>query len=157
MSPGPAQPVALDDLDRALINGLQGGFPLSDRPYAQVGDRFGLSEDAVIARLAALLDRGVLSRFGPMYHAERMGGGLALAAMKVPDDAFEAVNAAVNGLDAVAHNYARDHAFNMWFVLATETPDGIDAAARDIEDRTGYPVHLMPKIEEFFVGLRFEA
>ncbi|MCB2099297.1 MAG: AsnC family transcriptional regulator [Rhodobacterales bacterium] len=149
--------MVLDALDRALINGLQGGFPLSDRPYAEVGERFGLSEDDVIARIGGLLDRGVLSRFGPMYHAERLGGGLALAAMKVPEGEFEAVNEAVNALDAVAHNYARDHAFNMWFVLATETPEGIDAAARDIEAATGYPVYLMPKIEEYFVGLRFEA
>ena len=57
----------------------------------------------------------------------------------------------------VAHNYARDHEFNMWFVLGTETPERVTSVIEEIEQQTGYPVYNMPKLEEFFVGLRFEA
>jgi hypothetical protein len=67
------------------------------------------------------------------------------------------VAAAVNAVPEVAHNYAREHVFNMWFVLATETPDGIARAAARIERDTGLPVYLMPKREEFFVGLNLAA
>jgi DNA-binding Lrp family transcriptional regulator len=108
-------------------------------------------------RLAALLDSGTLSRFGPMYHAERLGGGLTLAAMQVPPEDFERVAEIVNAFPEVAHNYAREHALNMWFVLATETPERIGQVIAAIERDTGYKVHNMPKQEEFFVGLRFEA
>ena len=149
--------IELDRTDRNIINALQGGFPLSAHPYADVAADLGLNENDLIARLQRLLDDGALSRFGPMYHAERLGGGLTLAAMKVPEDAFDTVTEAVNAFPEVAHNYARDHAFNMWFVLATETPERISQVLDEIESATGYPVYNMPKSEEFFIGLRLEV
>lgn len=147
----------MDSLDRAIVNRLQGGFPVSQRPYAEVAAEIGTSEDELLARIDALLESGILTRFGPMYHAERMGGALTLAAMQVPAHDFERVAALVNAHPEVAHNYAREHDFNLWFVLATETPNGIDAVIAAIEQETGCRVYNMPKLEEFFVGLRFEA
>lgn len=147
----------MDAVDGKIINALQGGFPVSERPYAEVAARIGLSEDDLLARLRRLLDDGVLTRFGPMYHAERLGGALTLAAMRLPPDDLERVAAIVNGFREVAHNYARDHAFNMWFVVATEAPEDIATVIADIESATGYPVYNLPKLDEFYVGLRFEA
>ncbi len=147
----------LDAKDRALINALQGGFPLCDEPYAAVGAALGLSGDEVIARLRSLLDRKVLTRFGPMYQIERIGGAFVLAALKVPEADYESVAAAVNALPEVAHNYRRDHALNMWFVLATETPDGIAAAVGKIEAATGLPVFAFPKEREYFVEMKLNA
>lgn len=145
----------MDELDRAIVNALQGGFPVSDRPFAEVAAQLHTTEPELIARIDSLLRRKILSRFGPMYHAERMGGSLSLAAMKIPADDFERVAEIVNAMPEVAHNYARDHVFNMWFVLATETPQAHAAALRKIERETGYPVYDMPKIKEYFVGLKF--
>ena len=147
----------LDAIDRALINDYQGGFPLSAEPFAEVGASLGIDAEEALARVTRLLEDGTLSRFGPMYHAEKMGGGLTLAALEVPDDDYERIAEIVNGFDEVAHNYARDHDFNMWFVLATETPEGVAETISKIEAATGLVVHNMPKKEEFFIGLRFEA
>lgn len=147
----------LDALDRRIVNRLQDGFPICERPFAAVAEELETDEDILIARVDALLERGVLSRFGPMYHAERLGGGLTLAAMSIPPEAFERVAAQVNAFPEVAHNYERDHELNMWFVLATETPERIPAVIRAIEAATGYAVYDMPKREEFFVGLKFEV
>lgn len=147
--------IGLDALDRRIVNRLQDGFPVSERPYAAVAAELGTDEATLIARLQALLDAGILSRFGPMYHAERLGGGLTLAAMAVAPADFERVAGQVNAFPEVAHNYARDHELNMWFVLATETPRRIAAVIREIERITGYAVYNMPKKEEFFVGLKF--
>jgi DNA-binding Lrp family transcriptional regulator len=99
----------------------------------------------------------VLSRFGPMYHAERLGGGLTLAALAAPPEHFDEVANLVNAHPEVAHNYERDHALNMWFVIATERPEDIDRVLADIAAETGLVIHDMRKLEEFFVGLRFEA
>jgi len=147
----------MDSIDRQIINQLQGGFLVCERPYAEAAATLGLEEAELIRRVDALLADGTLTRFGPMYHAERLGGALTLAAMKIPPEDFERVTAIVNAFPEVAHNYAREHAFNMWFVLATETPERIDEVIAAIEKVSGYPVYNMPKIEEFFVGLRFEA
>lgn len=145
----------MDAVDRAIVNGLQGGFPVSDRPYAEVAAQLDLTEDELIRRLDALLENGTLTRFGPMYHAERLGGALTLAAMKIPAADFERVAGIVNAFPEVAHNYAREHELSMWFVLATETPERIDEVIGVIERATGYKVYNMPKLEEFYVGLRF--
>ncbi|MGA9165593.1 MAG: AsnC family transcriptional regulator [Thiobacillus sp.] len=147
----------MDELDRALINTLQGGFPVCERPYAEVAARLGSDEHTVIARIGSLLERGLLSRFGPMYHAEQMGGALSLAAMQIPPEDFERVTGIVNRQPQVAHNYERNHRLNMWFVLATETPDGQQDAIARIERETGYPVYNMPKIREYFVELKLHV
>ena len=145
----------LDTLDRAIINQLQRGFPVCERPYRQAAAQLGIDEGELIARLDRLLAEGVLTRFGPLYHAEKLGGGLTLAALAVPEERFEEIAATVNGFAQVAHNYRREHRLNMWFVLATETPQEIAHTLKAIETATGLKVYNMPKHEEYFVGLHF--
>ena len=150
-------PAALSDEDRRIVNALQGGFPLTDTPYRDVADQLGMDESHLLARLQALLDARVLTRFGPMFQIERMGGRFVLAAMAVPEARFETVSAAVNALPEVAHNYRREHNLNMWFVLATETPEGISAAIERIEQDTGLKVLAFPKEQEYFVEMKLRA
>ncbi len=107
--------------------------------------------------MQSLLDRKVLTRFGPMYQIERIGGAFVLAALKVPEADYERIAAAVNALPAVAHNYRREHALNMWFVLATETPSGIASAIHEIELATGLQVYAFPKEREYFVEMKLDA
>jgi len=147
----------MDEIDRNIINILQTGFPICDRPYQQVAVALGLTEEALIERLRALLDNSTLTRFGPLYHAELMGGALTLAAVKAPPECFVEVTDLINALPEVAHNYARNHTLNMWFVIATETPEQIEQTINAIEQQTGLPVYNMPKINEYFVGLKLEA
>ena len=149
--------VVLAALDKRIINRLQDGFPISERPYAEVAAELGTDEATLMARIDALLEAGVLTRFGPLYHAEQLGGSLTLAAMSVPPEDFERVAAQVNAFPEVAHNYARDHELNMWFVLATETPERIQKVLQAIEQAASYRVYNMPKKEEFFVGLKFKV
>jgi len=147
----------MDATDRAIINSLQGGFPICERPYRAAAEQLGIGEDELLARLKHLLDDKILTRFGPMYQIERMGGAFSLAAMRVPEADFERVAAIVNAMPEVAHNYQRQHRLNMWFVLATETPDGIASAIAKIEAATGNRVINVPKEREYFVGARFAA
>jgi DNA-binding Lrp family transcriptional regulator len=147
----------MDEVDSAIVNCLQGGFPLAERPFAVVAAELGLAEEDLIARVRELLEARVLTRFGPMYQVERMGGAFSLAAMRVPPADFDRVAEIVNALPEVAHNYEREHAYNMWFVLATEEPEGIARAIARIERETGLPVLNLPKLREFFVEFRMPA
>jgi DNA-binding Lrp family transcriptional regulator len=146
-----------DPLDRRIINALQGGFPLCEEPYRAVAGSLGIDEAELIGRLQRMLDARVLTRFGPMFQIEAIGGAFVLAALAVPEDRFDEVAAQVNALPEVAHNYRRDHALNMWFVLATETVDGIAQAIARIEQATGLTVYAFPKEREFFVGMKLAA
>jgi DNA-binding Lrp family transcriptional regulator len=147
----------MDEIDRRIVNALQAGFPLTERPYLEAAQALGISEAELLAHLEKLLQDQTLSRFGPLYDAEALGGALTLAAMQVPDESFEEVAEIVNAFPEVAHNYARRHALNMWFVLATETPEQLRSALEEIERQTGLTVYNMPKITEYFVGLKLEA
>ncbi len=149
-------PIAnLNTVEKILINRLQHGIPLVRHPYAAVADELDLSELQVLETVKKLLAEGVLTRFGPMFHAGELGGGLTLAAMCIPEVDFERVTQQVNSFDEVAHNYRREHELNMWFVLATETVGAIKNTIKAIEQATGYPVYNMPKEQEFHVHLHF--
>lgn len=144
----------LDATDTLLIRRLHGDFPLSDTPFADVGAELGLAEADVLARLRRMLAEGVLSRFGPLFQIERAGGQFVLAALQVPEENFDAIAEIVNALPEVAHNYRREHALNMWFVLACTSPDEARQACARIEAATGLHVFAFPKEREFFVELR---
>ncbi|MCU7800153.1 MAG: AsnC family transcriptional regulator [gamma proteobacterium symbiont of Lucinoma myriamae] len=147
----------MDDIDRQIINSLQGNFPIEDHPYQIIAERLGIKEDELLTRLGILLEDKTLTRFGPMYDIQKLGGSFSLCAIRVPLERFEEVTEIVNSFSEVAHNYERDHEFNMWYVLATESLSQIDITNQAIEKKTGLKVYNMPKLQEFFVGLHFEA
>jgi DNA-binding Lrp family transcriptional regulator len=146
-----------DAIDRRIIDALQGGFPVSERPFLVAAQALGLAEGSLIARIDALIADGTLTRFGPLFDAEKLGGAFTLAAMRVPPADYERVAGEVNAFPEVAHNYAREHDLNMWFVVATEAPEGIASAIARIETATGLPVLAFPKEREFFVELKLRA
>ena len=147
----------LDTTDRKIINALQGGFPVSERPYLQAAEALGLDEQELIDRISRLLAERALTRFGPMFNAERMGGAFCLCAVAAPEERLEEVVALINAHEEVAHNYQRSHRLNVWFVLATETPERVDEVVAAIEAETGLEVCALPKEREFFVGLKVDA
>lgn len=147
----------MDELERRIINHLQGGLEICERPYLLAAQQLGITEDALLERLASLLERRVLTRVGPLFQIERMGGAFTLAALQAPADRFDEIAALLNAMPEVAHNYQREHALNMWFVLATETPVGIAAAIERIATQTGCQVLNFPKSHEYFVELKLQA
>jgi DNA-binding Lrp family transcriptional regulator len=145
----------VDSIDKQLINSLQGGFPISDNPYQEVADKLSISESDLLNRINRLLENKTLTRFGPMYDIQKLGGAFSLCAMRVPEEQFQNITEIVNRFPEVAHNYKRNHEFNMWFVLATETPEQIQETCDLISNESGIKVYNMPKLKEFFVGLHF--
>ncbi|HSH30863.1 MAG TPA: Lrp/AsnC family transcriptional regulator [Thiohalobacter sp.] len=147
----------LSALDRAIINRLQDGIPVCESPYAELAGELDTDEATLLQRLQALKSAGYLSRIGPMYDVERMGGAFTLAALRVPETRFEEVAGIVNAFPEVAHNYRRDHVFNMWFVLAVADAADIAFVLSRIKAATGLEVYNFPKQEEFYLRLRFDV
>ncbi len=143
----------IDEIDKLLINQYQGGIPICQNPYASMGEELGISQDDVIFRIENLLAEGILSRAGPMYNPEYIGGSLSLAAMIVPDDIYDAVADTVNSYPEISQNYQRQHKLNMWFVIACDDKTTTKEVIDKIEAETGLKIYNMPKIREYFVGL----
>src|SRR5574341_870143 len=135
----------MDELDRRVVSDLQAGFPLCERPYAEAARALGIDEEGLLERLRRLLETNILTRFGPLYDVERLGGALSLCAMSVPADDVARVAALVNAHPEVAHNYERAHRLNLWFVVATEKSSRIAELIEVIERQTGYPVLNLPR------------
>ncbi len=150
-------PVPLDETDRRIINALQGGFPVCEWPFLEVARSLDLLEGELIKRIDKLLQAGVLTRFGPLFNADRLGGANVLAAMALPDNEFDRVAAFVSAQPEIAHNYRREHALNLWFVGAAETPEKVEATFAYIESMTSHPIYRFPKEREFFVELKLKA
>ena len=143
----------LNELDKQLINLLQQGVPVAERPFLEIAKQLNTSEDDVISHLTQLMDEKVLTRFGPMFDAACLGGAFTLAALAVPEERFEEVTQQVNSFEEVAHNYRRSHDFNMWFVVGTESAAEVNQVIEKIENKTSLPVLNTPKLEEFYVQL----
>ena len=145
----------LSDFDRRLLNRLQYGLPLVRQPWEALAQELQAPAAQIRQRLQELLDDGTLTRFGPMYDIEQLGGAFTLAAMQVPEERFDEITRLLNDIPAVAHNYRREHQYNMWFVLATATPQGIQDCINQIEAATGLTVLNLPKEKTYHVGLHF--
>lgn len=143
----------MDELDKRIINRLQKGLPVCKAPYQAIASELECEQSDLLERLKAMLDSGLLSRFGPMFDAKSLGGTFTLAAIAVPQARFDEVAEIVNSFEEVAHNYEREHELNMWFVVGTETEQQMFQVIDQIEQKTGLSVLNMPKQHEFFVGL----
>ena len=115
---GAARP--LEDIERKVLNLMQGRFPLVPRPYAAVAEEAGIPEAEVIAMVERLLDDRIIRQVTPIYDTRALGYGSMLVAAKVdPEHPWRAAKA-VNAHPGVSHNYLRNHDFNMWFTIAVE-------------------------------------
>jgi siroheme decarboxylase len=112
--------VALDGLDKRLLNLMQGQFPIAPRPYQHVASLAEVSEDEVMARVRRLLDERIIRQVTPIFDTRALGHSSMLVAARVdPENPWRAANI-INAHPGVSHNYLRNHDFNIWFTIATE-------------------------------------
>ncbi len=148
-------PDADTTLHARLLNHWQRGFPLTDRPFAQVAQAEGAGESEVIEALRALLARGAISRIGAVW-APGVGGAALLCAMAVPPERLQAVAALVSAHPGVNHNYEREHAFNLWFVITGTGTEPLDEALAAIEADSGLPVIRLKMVRPYRIDLGFD-
>jgi len=151
--------VALDDLDRKLLNLMQGSFTLQPRPFAAVATTAEVSEQEVLTRVQRLLDERIIRQVTPIYDTRALGYGSMLVAAKVdPENPWQAAKI-VNSHPGVSHNYLRNHDFNMWFTLAVE-PDstlGLDGTLDVLQRLTGAEsIRQLPTLKLFKIRMDLE-
>ncbi|MDT7838719.1 siroheme decarboxylase subunit beta [Aquabacterium sp. OR-4] len=153
--PTPAGLCAPSELHLALLNPWQHGFPLERAPYARLALASGLPEAAVLRHLRRLQYEGSLSRIGGVF-AHEAGGAALLAAMQVPPARLEAVAATVSAHPGVNHNYQREHAYNLWFVMTGQDPDAVDDAIALLQRATGLHALSLRMRRAYRIDLGFD-
>ncbi len=142
-------------LEKRLLNDFQREFPLSPRPFAEIGRHLGLSETDTIDALRSLSETGAVSRVGPVFRPHRIGTS-TLAAMAVPPSKLEEVATMISDCPEVNHNYEREHHYNLWFVAMASNEAALERVLSDIERRSGLPVLRLPMLEDYHIDLGFE-
>jgi DNA-binding Lrp family transcriptional regulator len=144
----------LTEFDRRLLDDFQRDFPVCARPYEAIAERLGCDEATVIERLQQLDAEGYVSRVGPVFRPKRLGAS-TLAAMAVPAERLQEVADLVSNYSEVNHNYEREHAFNLWFVVTASDERAVSEVLTDVQRRTGLAVMDLPLAEEFHIDLGF--
>ena len=151
--------VPLDELDKRLLNLLQGKFPLEPRPFARVGELAGVTEDEVLRRTHRLLDERIIRQITPIFDTRVLGYRSMLVAAKVdPEHPWRAAKV-INAHPGVTHNYLRNHDFNMWFTIAVE-PDstlGLDGTLEVLAHEAGATsMRQLPTLRLFKIRMDLE-
>ena len=150
---GPA--MALDGVDRAILDCIQSDFPLASRPYARIGEKAGVTELEAFARVNAMRRRGLVRRIGANFQSAKLGFRSTLCAAKVPEDKLERFIDAVNGEQGVTHNYLRKHAYNVWFTCIGESWEAVQATLERISRSTGVAVLNLPATKLYKIKVDF--
>jgi DNA-binding Lrp family transcriptional regulator len=145
----------LNATDRQLIDSYQRGLPVCERPFQEMASNLGLTESEVINRLSALQEQQVLSRIGPVFEHSRAGASL-LAAVAAPPEQMDLVAARINLAPGVNHNYAREHTYNLWFVMTAPDENTLDARLDELEHQLELPMLRLPMIEGYHIDLGFD-
>ncbi len=144
----------LDSLDRRLIDCYQRNLPICSRPFFAMAARLDTTEEQVIVRLQRLQELGVLSRVGPVFdHA--LAGASLLAAVAVPEDQRDAFAELINQAPGVNHNYAREHYYNLWFVMTATDEKSLVEALKRLEAMLDREILRLPMLESFHIDLAF--
>jgi DNA-binding Lrp family transcriptional regulator len=142
-------------LAQQLIDRYQKGFPLTSRPYLAMAEEIGVSEQEVIFALEAMQVQRIITRVGPVFDHSKAGAS-TLVAMAVAHEELDSVAEQVNSFSGVNHNYAREHQYNLWFVVTAKDKADLYATIVAIEKTTGYPAMSLPMERSFHIDLGFK-
>jgi DNA-binding Lrp family transcriptional regulator len=145
----------LSSLHKQLLNNYQHDFPLSAKPYQDIADALGVTEDEVLSAFTELNDLDIISRIGPVIPPNHIGVS-ALVAMAVPIDQLHAVADIISAHPEVNHNYEREHALNLWFVVIASDLMHLNAVIESIEQETSLKAMQLPMLDNFFIDLGFK-
>ena len=138
-----------------ILNPWQREFPLVREPFVPVAAQLGLSVPDTLGRFRELMRNGALSRIGGVF-AANVGGASILSALAVPPGRLEAVADRVSAHPGVNHNYQREHAYNLWFVMTGRDAEAVERGLRDIESSTGLRALRLAMQRPYRIDLGFD-
>ncbi len=143
----------MEALDQKILEIIQDGFPLEERPYAALGRRLGVSEENAFEHVENLRKSGVIRRLGGIYDSRRLGYISRLCAGVVPEGNLDGFAAAADKIPAITHNYIRSHAYNVWFTVIARSEAEIQETVRGLEAETAlHDAHVLSASRMFKIN-----
>jgi DNA-binding Lrp family transcriptional regulator len=148
---------ALSAFEKRLLNILQTGLPITERPFALIAGTLNVSEKRVLETTRKLAQRNFIRRFGASINWRAIGKTGALVTACAPQTKLKKVVAAINRLKGVSHNYLRSHRCNLWFTLRADSQAELEAILSKLSRRFGVDFHGLPVKRTFKLDVRFDA
>ncbi len=127
----------IDEIDKKILNLIQANFPISKRPYKEIGKKLGLEESEVFERIMKLYENGIIRRIGATFNSHALGYSSTLCAAKVPEEKIDEFVNELNKFYQVTHNYLREHEYNVWFTFIDVSMEEIEKKLKQISEKTG--------------------
>lgn len=124
----------LDSVAQKLLGLLQARFPLTSKPYADLGLSLGVAEDEIIHRIEEMKTKGLIRQISPVLDARCLGYKTTLVAMRVAETHLDRAAKFLTEHPRVSHAYEREHQFNLWFTLAVPDTADMDAELLRLAD-----------------------
>jgi DNA-binding Lrp family transcriptional regulator len=151
--------IPLEEIDRRLLNLMQGSFPIERRPYARVAELAGVGEEETLARVGRLLEKRIIRQVTPIFDTRALGYSSMLVAARVDPEHPHRAAQVINAHPGVSHNYLRNHEFNLWFTIATEpdSPLGLEGTLEVLARAAGAEsVRQLPTLKLFKIRMDLE-
>ncbi len=148
--------MSIDKIDKQLLDIVQTGFPISARPYKELGESLEITEEEAFERIQNLKKEKLIRRLGANFQSSKLGFRSTLCAAKVPAEKMEHFIEVVNSYVGVTHNYLRKHEFNIWFTLIASSWDNVVSTLQEITDKTGIEILNLPATELYKIKVDFK-
>ena len=147
----------LDDVDKRILRTLQEDLPIVSRPFAEVADKIGITEEEFFLRVKKLIDSGIIRKFGLRIDSAKVGFASTLIGLKVPEDKLEEIAKKLNKYNCVTHNYSREHEYNLWITVIEQNQEKLNEFVKKIvkEDYVQDMVNL-PTKTRFKINVKFD-
>ncbi len=147
----------LDAVDRKLLNLVQNQFPLAARPYHALGEKVGASGEEVLSRIRTLKTNSIIRNIAAIFDTRRLGYQTSLVAMKVLPERLDEAAKVVNRHPGGSHNYARNHAFNLWYTIALPPGRPLEEVVERLRELSGgESARPLPTLRLFKIGVKLE-
>ncbi|MHB8050783.1 MAG: Lrp/AsnC family transcriptional regulator [Coriobacteriia bacterium] len=148
----------LDPSARRLLAALEGGLPVSARPFADVGSPIGMTGAEVVATLRSLRDTRVIRRVGAEVSPTALGYRASLGAMAIPEDTLDEAIDVLDDVPGITHAFEMDDRYRLWFVMVAPSPARLEIAESEFARSLGAAdrFRVLPT-EEYRVAHAFDA
>ena len=134
--------IELSELDRKIVRLLQGEFPLVAEPYKALAAEIGITEEQLLARIAAMREEKKIRKIGAVLRHREVGfTANCLCVWNVPDERVDEVARRMAEHPRVSHCYDRnreaDWQYNLYTMIHGYSREECEAIAAELADATG--------------------
>ena len=147
----------LELTDRKILNILQTDFPISKRPFLEIANITGITEDEAIDRILSLKRAKIIRQISAIFDSHNIGYKSTLAAFKVADKSADSAAETINSHSGVSHNYLRNHKYNIWFTITMPAEYSLEEEIKILSKKSAAEDYLiLPTLKLFKIGVNFD-